>query len=273
MTYTAYFDESGTHDGSPAVSVAGYVSTDDRWTAFGADWRCALDEFELGYFHMTDFANRAGRYASWTEGERRDRFERLVAIINKHAMASVGTVIQRELYERLVTGAARQRSGGLYGLAAVSCAMTMDKRLPTAPDQQVAYVFESGAPGHGQLERILRDNMHDPEAPDHVRIVSVGFENKRQLTPLQAADILAYELYKHLPRQLGLDHRPIRRTNLEQLAHIPHDWGVLDEAQLKQFAYVITIALQFGTGTWQTATNPTVPSTKRRTGLKSKHDG
>jgi hypothetical protein len=47
---TAYFDESGTHSGSEAVAVAGYVSTPDRWERFGQEWREALAAYNIEYF-------------------------------------------------------------------------------------------------------------------------------------------------------------------------------------------------------------------------------
>ena len=265
MSYTVYLDESGTHADSPALAVAGYLADDSSWDSFAVDWRASLTEMGLDHFHMTDFSNKAGVYASWTEDERRERFARLVGITNRHAIASVGTVIERALYERLITGAGRERSGGLYGLAAISCAMTVDKRLPGV---SVGYVFENGAQGRGQLAKVLRDNMHYTSEPESLRIRSVTFRDKRMFVPLQAADILAYELYQNFPRLLGTDSRPIRRSHLEQLAQIQRDWGSLDETQIKLFAEVITLGLEFGRGTWQRVTNPTIRPAKKRGGRR-----
>ena len=49
----AYFDDSGTHQGSPAISVAGYMSTPDRWKRFESEWRETLDAYGVEFFHMT----------------------------------------------------------------------------------------------------------------------------------------------------------------------------------------------------------------------------
>jgi len=40
----AYFDESGTHDGSPFVCVAGYLFQKGNATALDAAWRWMLEE-------------------------------------------------------------------------------------------------------------------------------------------------------------------------------------------------------------------------------------
>src|ERR1700722_12970222 len=92
MVLLGYFDESGTHAGSRAVSVAGYLSTADRWLDFEKEWKQALNEYGLcpGYFHMTDFVARKGIYADWTDDERRDRLANLIDITNRHTLASVG---------------------------------------------------------------------------------------------------------------------------------------------------------------------------------------
>jgi len=36
--YNAYMDESGTHDGSRVVALAGYVSTYEAWNDFEIEW-------------------------------------------------------------------------------------------------------------------------------------------------------------------------------------------------------------------------------------------
>jgi hypothetical protein len=47
MILAAYFDESGKHHGSKVLTVAGYVSTPERWLAFEKEWKVALAELNL----------------------------------------------------------------------------------------------------------------------------------------------------------------------------------------------------------------------------------
>jgi hypothetical protein len=57
MLMRAYFDESGTHDASRIVAIAGYVATQEVWAAVEAAWRDVLAEwapFGVQVFHMTD---------------------------------------------------------------------------------------------------------------------------------------------------------------------------------------------------------------------------
>jgi hypothetical protein len=211
-TYTVYLDESGTHTASEAVAVAGYIAPPGAWAQFEVEWRAALTDLGVEAFHMAPFSNRAGRYAWWPEEKRRDGLARLIGIVNDRALASVGVVLPVHLYDRLLTGTARERSGGPYGLAAVACAMEVAEILRADEEAVADYVFENGALGRGQLAKVLRDNAGSPEARNWSRIASVRFEDKRRYLPLQAADILAYELYKHLPRHLGLDRARLAST-------------------------------------------------------------
>jgi hypothetical protein len=57
---TTYGDESGTHDESPAMMLAGYVSTLVQWNNFDAEWKRDLLRSGLpGYFHATEHHNTA----------------------------------------------------------------------------------------------------------------------------------------------------------------------------------------------------------------------
>ncbi len=244
MILTAYFDESGTHRNSEAVSVAGYISTPARWLAFDAQWREALADFGLDFFHMTDFAVKAPPYDDWPEAQRRERISRLIAIINRNVEFSVGNVIPVATFNDTLPAAARDYCGGAYGLGVISAFLTVGEFVRRHyPDQWVAYVFETGAPGAGQIQKLFADNEQRPEQKHHLRLFRLGFENKRASTPIQAADILAYELYKHWPRQMGVSPRPIRKKLLDLLSGAPHDWGHLDRQQLSQWAEIIRLRL------------------------------
>jgi len=66
-----YFDESGTHDDSSIVVVAGVVSSTQQWLKFDRKWRNALDAENLSTFHMTDFENRQGQFKDWPLEKKR----------------------------------------------------------------------------------------------------------------------------------------------------------------------------------------------------------
>jgi hypothetical protein len=54
-SYTAYFDESGTHDGSAALVASGWVADDEQWRAFEPEWKGLIADFEISMFHTKDF--------------------------------------------------------------------------------------------------------------------------------------------------------------------------------------------------------------------------
>jgi hypothetical protein len=239
---TAYFDDSGTHAGSDAVAVAGYISTPDQWIRFETQWRAALENLGLPMFHMTSFANGVGPYRQWSEPQRRIRLGRLIDIIHANVLGSFGVVVPTEPFNRLFSARAKAHCGGAYGLAATVNFLEVARIVKGIDEAQawdawIAYVFESGTTGAGQILKVFQYNEQDTKEKEKLRLLSLRFENKREFVPLQAADILAYELYQLLPRQLGIDPRPVRSGVLSLLAANPtHNWGQLDEAAIKEWA-------------------------------------
>ena len=63
--FTCYWDESGLDPGtearskskSPILLVGGYLAHDDEWGVFISRWDILLEEFQIPYFHMAEFAN------------------------------------------------------------------------------------------------------------------------------------------------------------------------------------------------------------------------
>ena len=60
--YTAYFDESGVHQGSSAAVVAGYLSTDDRWIEFKREWETLLAGEGVSALHRVHLENFRGEF-------------------------------------------------------------------------------------------------------------------------------------------------------------------------------------------------------------------
>jgi hypothetical protein len=72
------------------------------------------------------------------------------------------------------------------------------------------YIFEKGTLGHGQIGKIFADYANNPKW-DAFRIGGYSFEEKK-LMPLQAADLMAYEVYKQMSNQVITWKHPMRRS-------------------------------------------------------------
>lgn len=240
MNFTVYLDESGTHIGSQAVVVAGYIATADEWISFDSEWRTALTEFKIPFFHMSEFANRASSYRDWTKKEREQRFDRLVNIINAHVLGSVAVTIPRLEFASALGGDSKKVPSGPYGLAATQLLASAPKLLPSGADHWINYVFDIGSPGIGEIQQRFKRFMKTRQRiAQRLHVSGITFGDKDNFIPLQAADILAYELYRYAPQFLGTNTRPPRLHNLEMLAVKPCIWENLDHSEMIKLRRIV----------------------------------
>lgn len=244
-----YFDASGTHEGSNNVTLAGWVSTPEAWAHFESEWSAELANQGVPMFHMSEYAHKLGPFKQWTETQRRIRFARLAKLITDHTLASLAVAVPTSEFEKEFTAAARAHAGGAYGFAAnvllLQAPEFIEQQLtPAGTPFEIDYVFETGDVGRGQVEKLFRYNQMNPEQAALLHVGGLRFEDKRKFGSLQAADILAYELYQHFPRQHGLDDRLPRRYNLNQLAaNRSWDWRYVSGDRMREdWARVIDLA-------------------------------
>jgi hypothetical protein len=90
---TGYFDASGSAGNPSAIElvVSGFVSTPTKWRQFEEQWQAMLDEFEVPYFHMAEFAPSIGVFSRWKgkESKRRRFLQKLIDITVKHTEQSI----------------------------------------------------------------------------------------------------------------------------------------------------------------------------------------
>lgn len=238
-----YFDESGTHADSDSVVLAGFLSTFERWQQFEAEWNKSLAEYDLPFFHMTDFANQVGHYASWSEDMRRARLGRLLEIVHGHAMASYGVSLSKKVFEAAFTPSAKRVVGNPYSFAALHCFLLVGTDLRQLDGEAWAtHILESGANGTGEILSAY-DFLVKIDATELTRMVSLRFEDKRLFVPLQAADILAYEMYKEHSNQVGVRHQQ-QRYPFHLLYQMPHNWKFFGEQDIREFAVKVELLAQ-----------------------------
>jgi hypothetical protein len=227
--YIAYFDESGTHDDAETTVVAGFVSNMTQWEAFSQKWQQALDASHIDYMHMADFESRQGQFKGWSEDDKRDLLSRLLPIINEHTFYSIGCTVQKSLFDSIVSDRSKKILGDAYGVAALLCWRHLGVDFGRKEvDGWIDCTMEAGAKEWGKLHELFNEQSQSWREMHRIR--GLASRNKRLFLPLQAADILAYELYKQSARQFGQETRRMRYP-LEVLSGKKGKWMNVTEKQ------------------------------------------
>jgi hypothetical protein len=210
-----YFDESYTHPPSPRVyTLAGYISTDKQWVKFEREWGQVLSDAAIPFFHMTTFEARRKEYAGWSNEKRIQILRRLHAIIKKRVFAGFAVSVVMSDYEEIMSDEVIGYFGNHHQFVTIACMQYISNWLRTQNYKEpISYVFESGSGFDADVVRLIESIINDEKVADVYLAGSCTIENKRMLLPLQAADILAYEVTKVHAREIDNGNtRPIRQS-------------------------------------------------------------
>jgi hypothetical protein len=240
--YSAFLDERGTHKESKIVVVAGFISNVTQTEELSEEWKKALNLWGIPMFHMADFESRRGCFEQWTDDQRRDRLNHLLDLMKCYTFNSIAFVVRKKSFDKIFTAKAKRRVGDAYGIAAIGCwhnlaLVAKDQRI----DGYIRFTMEKGCRGVAALKRIHDNESTDPGWVKVNRIESLSFQDKRTFLPLQAADIMAYEIYKQAHRQFDGEIRPTRYP-LRELASPGHQWHYATDEELKRVhAYLVRV--------------------------------
>lgn len=202
---TAYFDETGhSKDEKQRFNgMAGLIAPTSNWELFERKWKATLarKEFNIPFFHMKDFARFKGYFEGWTEVQRQRLYGKLLRLIEAAYPFPIGAILPMKDYKKHA-----QRLDGIFGdpyyigFGNVVSYVTSFVGSMKGRENKAALVFSDQVEFRhkalkfyevvSKLEQIKRTTA----PPD--------FRDMRDLVPLQAADIVAYELYKEYERLL-----------------------------------------------------------------------
>jgi hypothetical protein len=200
--YVGAFDASGKED-LRCIVVAGFVSSSRDWQAFHEAWTTRLSDDGLTYFHMTEFAHSQGAFQIGWKGDnaRREKlFGDLVGIIKSHVYRSFACTVEYEHFFRLSASNQKEFAMCAYSLAARTCLRHISdwkKRETGLSCIPIGYAFEEGDEGASMLsDRMWKDGYPRPHFLPKKDGVRKDGSPANAYTPVQAADILAYEIFR-----------------------------------------------------------------------------
>ena len=207
--YLSFVDESG-HSQDPrrdCLCLAGLVASEQAWRAFDPEWRAACQGEGLTEpFHMMHFAARKREYGGWTEERRRRLLGKLISAIRRTQAIPIGSVVMLRGPDALSERVQRNYRDAhfiAFQPLTYNIAVAASMMVPMEPGPGPVTMVYADHPEHshglastGKLWDAVRD---------HNRIVALFMqshvsETPKDCTPLQAADLWAYELGHHFER-------------------------------------------------------------------------
>jgi hypothetical protein len=253
----AYFDESYSHPPAPRVyTVAGYVATDTEWRKFKKEWKREVDKAGVEFFHMAKYEARVkdehgnlrgvGEYKDWSNEKRVEVLKRLHRAIHRRVLTGIASSVVVSDYEELITPNLRPGFGEPHEFAVIACLKHIRHwGKENGYSDGIAYVFESGSDRQKIVNRSFQHAYLDEEKRREYRIGSWAFADKRDVNPLQAADILAYETTKEMCRRLDAGSTRRMRLSIQNLAKKAHlnEWFYYDREQL---SFILNKCVELG---------------------------
>ena len=99
MLYTAYFDEADTHGPAPTVIMASFLGTARQWELFGRRLRGLQRRDGFTIFHATEFKNKTGEFAGWSDTKCMDLVHDLTVLVRDNLTEGVTIHLERLRYE------------------------------------------------------------------------------------------------------------------------------------------------------------------------------
>jgi hypothetical protein len=199
---TAYFDESGTHGGSPVTIMAGVLGTANQWLGSERELSKLKSRYGFRVFHTKEFKGRTGEFKGWSPGKQLALLTELVDLSSTSFMrANVFTLINEEFEREYRGGMVHPRKLRLdtsYGMAfryvLTDLLVEVSRRLGTHKrfaETRMHIVAESGHRHAGDAKRVFDETQQELEGLGSRLLASVTFSRKQDCAPLMVADFLA----------------------------------------------------------------------------------
>ena len=218
---TAYFDDSGTDAETQVCSVGGYLATVDQWNRFIPRWQELLSEYDVQQMHRTDLETWHGEFTKdrgWEPTRRKNFLKKAHRIIKDFTYTPIGSAVVKKDFEDILPEPIKKFFGGEYGWCAHECILAVSNWSDRAKHHEpIEWIFEEGTKGSGQIIYYLQRCSETPTISQMTRVKRNGWSFKsKAIIPLQAADVVAYEIYKQVQNQIvGKGEHAIRLSALD----------------------------------------------------------
>jgi hypothetical protein len=199
----AFIDDSGSGGDSPWFVLAGYLGTVEAWNAFDEPWGKVLaGPPELKYFKASEAESLRpdGQWAGVTKDERNQRIDAFINVIGAHAMRSIYVRLKQQDYDEVIKPYIPPMWHNAYYFLFVgflSAATMTTKHL--GDDRHIEFFFDSNREVEKPSRMLYGQSADLPQFRN--RVENIHYKDEKVFLPLQAADLLAWQIRRRFSVQ------------------------------------------------------------------------
>lgn len=239
--FFGFLDGSNTHDGAKVYSLCGFLGESAAFEGLNRSWNSVLDKSDWPCrpkrFHMVDCVHGDGEFLGWSFPQRLAIFGDLATVIIRHAanMIAIASVVMTEDFGKLPPeNLLVLKSEGLGEALDLSVQYAFQKSITltrnTSEEEKIGLLFDN------ENQHVM-DRCYDFSRVYRTKfgfgkwLTGIGFGSSMEFTPLQAADLYAYCVYRFAMQrypETAEPYFPITPGLMRMAEHTLHTGGGFD---------------------------------------------
>lgn len=194
----AFIDDSGSGGDSPWYVLAGYLGTAEAWDAFEGRWRRVLDgPPKLDYFKASEAESLRsdGQWAGISKDKRNARVDAFIGVIQEFATRAIHVRMMQQDYNDVIQPYIPKKWDNPYFFLFIGFIAACTSVEKYAGDgHPIEFVFDSADEKRIQKPSFQLYDQCVTLPQFGARVDNIHYENEKEFVPLQAADLLAWQI-------------------------------------------------------------------------------
>jgi hypothetical protein len=196
----AFIDDSGSDRNSPWYVLAGYIGTIEGWGRFDAQWSRVLHQDpRVEYFKSSEAESLRPdwQWAGVSVGQRNEKVDALIEVIRSCARRPVCVRIRRAFYDTLVRGNVPAAwDSPYYFLSTIIVGAAINIEMFDGDGDDIDFVLDKDQV-HERGFALIAPRVFGMQSVNE-KLVNIARQDEKRCIPLQAADLLAWQIRRFL---------------------------------------------------------------------------
>lgn len=192
----AFIDDSGSDRNSAWYVLAGYIGTVEGWGRFDTEWMSVLQQHPtIAYFKSSEAESLRpnGQWAGVTAEQRNAKIDSLIEVIRRCARRAVCVRIRQSDYDNFVRGNVPDAwDSPYYFLLIIIVGAAINIEVLDGDGEDIDFIIDEDQM-HEKGFRLIAPRLFAMSSV-HQRLVNITRQDEKQFIPLQAADLLAWQI-------------------------------------------------------------------------------